>query len=143
MTASAPTSPSPITEGIHHLGLTVPDVKQSANFFIEALNFKLVGEKPDYPALFISDGTVMLTLWQATNPAEANPFDRQTNLGLHHFALRVKNENLLNSLSSDLQKRSDVKIEFPPEPLGQSPMRHMMCYVPGGLRLELVTSTEA
>ena len=51
------------TLGIHHLGLSVPDIKQTAAFFIDQLHFKQVGEKPDYPAIFVSDGTVMLTLW--------------------------------------------------------------------------------
>ncbi len=40
-----------ITKGTHHIGLTVPDVKQTRDFFISALGFKQVGEKPDYPAI--------------------------------------------------------------------------------------------
>jgi hypothetical protein len=31
-----------------------------------------------------------------------------------------------------------VKIEFAPEPLGGGPTRHMMCAIPGGIRLELI-----
>ena len=54
----------PFTLGAHHIGLTVPDLDQTKAFFEGALGFQQVGEVPDYPAVFISDGTVMLTLWR-------------------------------------------------------------------------------
>ena len=80
------------TQGIHHAGLTVPDLSQARAFFESALGFEAVGEVPDYPAVFLSDGSVMITLWQAEDPATAIPFDRRRNLGLHHFALRVSDK---------------------------------------------------
>lgn len=126
------------TTGIHHAGLTVPDIGATADFFEQALGFTRVGGKPDYPALFLSDGTVMITLWQATDPARAVPFDRHHNVGLHHLALRVADAAALERLHGELAARADVVVEFAPEPLGGGPTRHMMCAIPGGIRLELI-----
>lgn len=127
------------TSGIHHLGLSLPDIKQTAAFFIEQLNFKKVGEKPDYPAIFISDGTVMLTLWQIKDLDNTIHFDRQKNVGLHHFALKVATIAQLQTIYNNLAKLDDVVIEFAPEALGTSPFQHMMCLIPGGIRLELIS----
>ena len=126
------------TQGVHHVGLTVPDINNARAFFIEALGFKQVGEVVDYPAFFVSDGTVMITLWRAEDPFTAIPFDRRTNIGLHHLALRVASVDELERLYTELATREDVKIEFKPEPLGDSMFRHMMCAIPGSIRLELI-----
>lgn len=124
------------TLGIHHLGLTVIDVDQTARFFTEVLGYTVVGGKPDYPAIFVSDGTTMLTLWQAAESCA--PFDRKTALGLHHFALRVGSRDTLDALHTALRDRDNVEIEFGPEPVGSSSWRHMICRIPGGPRMELV-----
>ncbi|MEG3753916.1 VOC family protein [Psychromonas arctica] len=127
------------TSGIHHLGLTIPDIQQTAAFFIEQLNFKKVGEKPAYPAIFVSDGTVMLTLWQIKDVDNLTEFDRTKNVGLHHFALKVNSIEQLHALYQKLLKLESVDIEFAPEALGDSPFVHMMCSIPGGIRLELIS----
>ena len=126
------------TQGIHHLGLTVVDVHKASAFFIEALGFKEVNQVPSYPAIFVSDGTIMLTLWQAEQPEQAIAFDRKSNIGLHHFALRVAEETPLAELYETLEAREDVTIEFAPEALGDSGIEHMMCRIPGNIRLELI-----
>ena len=125
------------TNGAHHVGLTVPDLADARQFFIDALGFEQVGEVPDYPAAFLSDGSIMITLWQAENPAAATPFDRRTNIGLHHLALRAGD---LDSLATDLGARDDVDIEFEPEGLGDTGIKHMMCRIPGNIRLELIAA---
>ena len=53
------------TRGAHHVGLTVPDLRAARDFFVDALGFAEVGELPDYPAVFVSDGAITITLWQA------------------------------------------------------------------------------
>lgn len=126
------------TEGVHHLGLTVGDLARTRAFFTELLGFEQIGEVPDYPAVFLSDGKVMLTLWQAEKAETAAPFDRKRVVGLHHFALRVADAAALESLHKRLAEEDDVAIEFSPEPLGAGPTRHMMCAIPGGIRLELI-----
>ena len=132
---------SAITMGVHHVGLTVPDVAQSADFFISVLGFKQVGARPDYPAIFVSDGTVMLTLWQAENPLTARSFNRKTNIGLHHLALKLGQRDL-DALHAKLEQVEGVEIEFAPEALGTAGARHMMCLIPGGLRIEFTAPPE-
>ncbi len=132
----------PATVGLHHLGLAVPNVKASISFFCDVLGYKLLGEKPDYPAAFVSDGTTMLTLWQVEDPETATPFDRRKNIGLHHFAMRVPSIAQLHALYQQLAARDDVEIEFAPAPSGAS-NEHFICLIPGGLRMEFVASVEA
>lgn len=129
---------APLTKGAHHIGLTVPNVEETSQFFIDVLGFKQVGSKPDYPAIFISDGTLMLTLWQAVDSDTARPFDRKHVIGLHHFALKVANLAALKTLHKTLVATENVEIEFAPEPLGSGPTQHMMCYIPGGIRMEFI-----
>ena len=128
------------TCGAHHVGLTVPDLGSAAEFFLDALGFEQVGGNPGYPAVFVSDGTIMITLWQASSTAPTVPFDRSSNIGLHHLALRVSSGEALRQLGEELERRSDVSIEFRPEPLGDSTILHMMCRIPGDIRLELIAA---
>ena len=127
-----------VTQGAHHIGLTVPDLAKTRAFFLDTLGFDQVGEVPDYPAVFLTDGTTMLTLWQAADPASAVPFDRRNVIGLHHFALTVENAEALEILGDRLTTAEDVEIEFAPESLGGGPTRHMMCTIPGGIRMEFI-----
>ncbi len=126
-----------VTNGVHHIGLTVPNLEKTRIFFLETLGYEQVGEVPDYPAVFLSDGSIMITLWQASNPAKAVPFDRKNVIGLHHLALTVDTD-ALDTLHERLQGTADVDIEFAPEPLGDMPVRHMMCNIPGGIRVEFL-----
>ena len=127
-----------ITQGAHHIGITVPDINTTRDFFVDTFGFKQVGEVPDYPAFFLSDDTVLLTLWQAVDPTNATPFDRKNIIGLHHFALKIDSLETLQSLHQTLTNTAGVDIEFAPEPLGNGPTQHMMFYIPGGIRMELI-----
>ncbi|HSS66176.1 MAG TPA: VOC family protein [Gammaproteobacteria bacterium] len=131
------------TEGIHHVGLTVPKLDAAREFFIHGLGFGQIGEMPDYPAVFVSDGTVLITLWQAEDPESAVPFDRHRVIGLHHFALKVGDAMKLDGLHDKLSHRDDVEIEFAPESLGGGPTKHMMCRIPGNIRLEVIAPAAA
>lgn len=131
------------TQGAHHVGLTVPNIGAARTFFQEALGFNQVGEVPDYPAVFVSDGSVMITLWQAQDPTNATAFDRRRVIGLHHLALRVADTQNLDALYEELAERADVTIEFAPEPLGGSQTRHMIFAIPGGIRLELIAPAQS
>lgn len=126
-------SHSSTTQGVHHVGLTVPDLPATVAFFTDALGHQIVGTKPDYPAVFVSDGTVMITLWQAAPHAAS--FDRHRQVGLHHLALRVQD---LEALAERLADTPGVVLEFAPEALGSGGARHMMCAIPGGVRVEFI-----
>jgi len=129
---------TPMTQGVHHVGLTVPDLPRARGFFVDTLGFAQVGEKPDYPAVFVSDGTTMITLWQAADPSSVVAFDRRNVIGLHHLALRVADAAALDAAHTRLRATDGVEIEFAPELLGGGPIRHMMCRIPGGIRMELI-----
>ena len=133
-------SNEPTTRGVHHVGLTVPRLEEARRFFVDTLAYRQVGEVADYPAVFLSDGHVMLTLWQAENGSAAVPFDRRRNLGLHHLALAVENEVALKELHERLARAEGVTVEFAPEPLGGGPTHHMMCAIPGGVRVEFIAA---
>ncbi len=126
-----------VTQGVHHLGLTVSHLAESAAFFIEVLGWQEVRRAPEYPAVFVSDGTVMVTLWQAVGAESAQSFDHQHNVGLHHVAFRVASRAALASVFARVQA-SGARIEFPPELLRDGPMMHMMCYEPSGIRVEFI-----
>ena len=128
---------SAVTQGAHHIGLTVPDLEQTRGFFVDTLGYQQVGDVPDYPAVFLTDGSIMITLWQAADPDNAVAFDRKNVIGLHHLALRVDGDTL-DALYERLNETPNVEIEFPPEPLGGGPTRHMMTSIPGGIRLEFL-----
>ena len=132
------TTTDALTRGVHHIGLTVPDLAATRAFFTDTLGYNQVGEIFDYPAVFLSDGHVMITLWQAADPVNATPFDRQNNIGLHHFALIVEDGAALDAMHERVRNSDGTRIEFAPEPLGGGPTRHMMCYIPGGIRLEFI-----
>lgn len=127
-----------LTKGAHHIGLTVPSLERTRTFFIDTLGFSQVGEVPSYPAVFLTDGTTMITLWQAENPETAVAFDRKNVIGLHHFALTVADADALEALHDTLKATDGVEIEFAPEPLGGGPTRHMICAIPGGIRTEFI-----
>lgn len=128
----------PLTQGAHHIGLTVPDLHATGAFFTDTLGYQQVGEIPDYPAVFLSDGSIMITLWQAADPNNATPFDRRNVIGLHHFALIVEDQAALDAMHERVRGAAGTRIEFAPEPLGGGPTRHMMCYIPGGIRVEFI-----
>ncbi len=127
------------TSGAHHVGLTVRDLEEATRFFVDVLGYEKVGEVPDYPAAFVTDGNIMIALWQAADPDNAVAFDRKNVIGLHHLALAVENETALDGLYDRLKAAENVNIEFAPEPLSGVPARHMMCNIPGGgIRVEFI-----
>jgi len=127
---------SPITKGSHHIGLTVSKLEESASFFVKTLGWNEVRRDPSYPAIFVTDGILMITLWNAkTNTPRT--FDRKENIGLHHLALSVESFEKLDALHDKI-KEHGIKIEFSPELLRTGPAKHMMCYEPSGIRIEFI-----
>jgi hypothetical protein len=60
----------------------------------------------------VSDGQVVLTLWEGQNQAGRVQFDRKTNLGLHHLALRVGSEAALGDVFSKVSKWPASKLNL-------------------------------
>ena len=127
---------TPATTGAHHIGLTVSRLEESANFFVDILGWNEVRRDPDYPAIFVTDGILMITLWAAKSD-KPKPFDKNENIGLHHLALQLGNLDELD----DIYRRvlnSGINIEFAPELLREGPAKHMMCFEPSGIRIEFI-----
>ena len=125
-----------LTTGFNHIGLTVSQLDLSTRFFVEALGWKQVGGDPNYPAKFVSDGNMFVTLWQATDPATAVKFNRKTNVGLHHLAITVASFEALDTLYERIKAFEGVEVEFAPELAYGGPGKHMMVREPSGNRLE-------
>lgn len=129
-----------LTTGVHHVGLAVPDIEAARAFFCEALGYKLVGGVADYPAHFVSDGATLITLWQLTDPAAGAAFDRKRNAGLHHLAIGVVDNEALDVVFERVKNWPETVIEFAPCPMREgSAVRHFMCAIPGGIRVEFAT----
>lgn len=129
---------TPITKGVHHIGLTVSRLEESAGFFTALLGWKEVRRNEEYPAIFVSDGSIMITLWAIKEDPSIH-FNKNKNVGLHHVALAVESESNLYEIHNTLLT-NNVNIEFSPEQLGQGPAKHMMCYEPSGIRVEFIWS---
>lgn len=126
------------TLGIDHVGLTVSHLNETAAFFTEQLGWKIIGEMPSYPAIFVSNGHMKLTLWQAENPETSIAFNRKSNIGLHHLAIGLPSFEELERLYEKLRTVSNIEIEFSPELSGKGPHKHMMIREPSGIRIEFV-----
>ncbi|HRX01833.1 MAG: VOC family protein [Anaerolineae bacterium] len=77
------------TAAIHHLTLTVSDVRRSQDFYSKLLNFSHVTDFGDRAIL--SNGSVMLVLTPPPDPAQAisgDVFD-ENRIGLDHVSLNV------------------------------------------------------
>lgn len=127
-----------LTSGTHHIGLTVSDLEASAGFFTGLLGWQEVRRDPGYPAIFVSDGKIMVTLWALKETYAANIFNKDRNVGLHHVAFTVDSEQTLDRIYQTLSAAENVRIEFAPELLRDGPMKHMMCFEPSGIRVEFI-----
>lgn len=122
------------THGCHHIGLTVSKLEESAKFFTECLGWQEVSRDERYPTIFVSDAAITLALWpsQLLNAQ----FDKN-HVGLHHLAFMVESEDMLDELYETIKQHSS-KIELAPEQLADGPGKHMVCYDPSGIRIELI-----
>lgn len=125
-----------MTSGFNHVGLSVTNLESSTRFFTETLGWTLSGRDEEYPATFLTDGEMFLTLWRVTDPETATKFNRKNNVGLHHLAISVASFEILDELYERIKTVDDVVIEFPPELAYGGPTKHMMIREPSGNRLE-------
>lgn len=124
--------------GVDHLGLTVSNLDASKAFFTDVLGFKTLGNDPAYPAYFLSNNKITITLWRVKNDAKRVEFNRAENVGLHHLALSVESIKKLSELHKHLKMQNNIIIEFAPENLGSGPTQHMMIREPSGNRIEFI-----
>jgi catechol 2,3-dioxygenase-like lactoylglutathione lyase family enzyme len=129
-----------LTCGVHHIGLTVPDLDQARAFFCGVLGFDEVGGVPAYPSIFVSDGRILLTLWRAADPDSARAFDRRDNIGLHHLSLAVADDTALEVAWEKVRGHPEVVVDAAPGPIRPgSATRHFLVFIPSGIRIEFAT----
>lgn len=129
-------SSMPVTKGANHLGLTVSQLEESAAFFIDVLGWSEIRRDKEYPAIFVTDGALMISLWGVKSDSPKK-FNRKENVGLHHLALSVETTIGLDLIHLTLKERN-IKVEFSPELLRGGPAKHLMCYDPSGIRVEFI-----
>lgn len=78
------------TRGVHHVSLTVADVPRTRQFYTDVLGFQAVLELP--PAVLLSDGSTVIGVHPAPDPARAPRDDRfdENRIGLDHLAFTVE-----------------------------------------------------
>src|SRR5258706_14932905 len=112
------------TCGVDHVGLSVRDLVSTRKFFCDCLGWRIVGERADYPAVFVSDGHDIVTLWQGESPGKAIAFDRRADVGFHHFGPPVAHQICLRILYKRGSGLPGVAGEVWPEPPGAGPHNH-------------------
>ena len=135
---SEPAAEEEATLGINHIGFAVSKLDATVSFFVDMLGWKPAGGQPEYPAKFVTNGAVFVTLWQVTDPENAVAFNRKNNVGLHHMAITVRDLPTLHELHRKFAANPEITVEFAPEFLGKGPTTHMIIREPSGLRLEFI-----
>lgn len=74
---------------VHHVTLTVSDIRRSAEFYTSFLGFQVVVEFE--PRIALSNGSLLLVLTPPPDPAKAIPGDRfnENRIGLDHVSFSV------------------------------------------------------
>lgn len=98
--------PSSITTGaVHHLRLTVTDVKCSREFYTALLGFRVLMELP--PGVLLTNGSVLLGLGPAPDADRRTRKDRfdENRVGLDHLSFGVADRNELEHAVALLDER--------------------------------------
>ena len=77
------------TGGVHHMALTVGDIKRSTEFYTRYLGFQVVVEFD--PRIALSNGSLLLVLTPPPDPSQAIKDDlfNENRIGLDHVSLSV------------------------------------------------------
>jgi glyoxylase I family protein len=84
------------TGAVHHLALTVTDLKRSQNFYTRLLGFQMLMELGPTRVL-LSNGSALVALSTAPDPSRATPGDRfdENRVGLDHLSFSVSSREEL------------------------------------------------
>jgi len=93
------------TGAVHHVTLTVSDVKRSTEFYRNVLGFQMIVEFE--PRVALTNGSVLLVLTPPPDPARAIAGDRfdENRIGLDHVSLLVRDKAALEAAAGLLDER--------------------------------------
>lgn len=105
------------TGAVHHVTLTVTDVKRSAEFYSNYLGFQVAAEfemKPGVPRAALSNGGTMLVLTVPPDAARAITGDQfnENRIGLDHISLAVKDKAALEAAAAFLDENGITRGEI-------------------------------
>lgn len=121
---------------VHHVTLTVSDVKRSAAFYTDLLGFQVAVEFE--PRIALSNGKLLLVLTPPPDPAKAIPGDRfdENRIGLDHISLAVEDLAGLEAAAALLDENGVTRGEI--KDLGPGFGIHVMAVRdPDNIQLEL------
>ncbi len=105
---------NPIATGaIHHLALTVTDLKRSLDFYTTVLGFQLLMELG--PArILMGNGQTVLAITLAADPSRAIPDDRfdENRVGIDHLSLSIATRAELDQAVRLLDERGIARGEI-------------------------------
>lgn len=107
------------TGAVHHVALTVSDVRRSQQFYTELLGFNFLVDFG--PKALLHNGSVLLALNPPPDPAQALPADRfsESRIGLDHLSLSVASVADLQAAATLFNARGIAHGEIKPlEPFG-------------------------
>jgi catechol 2,3-dioxygenase-like lactoylglutathione lyase family enzyme len=121
---------------IHHLHAKSLDPKGTADWFVNAFNFKIVSDTVRHVGdrfIRMEDaGGAMLIVSGPRTGEKLVPAIREAHLGLEHLALRVAN------LSEELGRLTGLGAELVEGPVDMPGMQIAFLLAPGGVRVELM-----
>ena len=100
------------TGGIHHLVLTVRDIKRSTEFYTNHLGFQVAVEFE--PRIGLANGSLLLVLTPPPDPAKAIPADKfdENRIGLDHVSLAVADKAALEQAAAYFDEHGVVHGEI-------------------------------
>lgn len=158
------TSDHPLTaRNVHHVGITVPDLDEAVDFFVDAIECDLLYRKgpfgdPDGRSMerrldVHPDATASLAMlrcgpamnlelfeWEAPDQDESAP--KNSDIGAMHLALQVED---IDAAVDGLAERTDVTILDGPQTNDDGPtggLTYVYCRVEWGLYLELLETPD-
>jgi glyoxylase I family protein len=124
------------TGAVHHVTLTVSDIKHSTAFYTSFLGFQVAVEFE--PRIALSNGALLLVLTPPPDPAKAIPGDRfdENRIGLDHVSLSVASLADLEAAAALLDENGVIRGEI--RDLGPGFAIHVMAVRdPDNIQLEL------